>query len=331
MSRDYYIHKRQNGIYYVEFIDKASGKKLSARSTLEMDKIKAQVKAELWRVNGVPTGRMKKPRPIEEAAGIESIIRSIGKADLNADDALRIVEKLKYMGLIDISAVKNTGRGAVLFVQFLESFWDFDTSEYIQDKLSHGYRFTRRYARECQNRLKAELVPFFGDKKLNCVTTDDLEKLSNQLAARNLATSTINQILLICCTPLKWASNKKFIPTNPAVGLTKFSITNKERGILKEYEIRDVFYSVEWKDKRARVASLVSASTGAREGEILALRPSDIVGDFINIAHSYSPFDGLKCPKNGKKRDVLLQPFAREALLDLLKDNPHDVDDPLKS
>jgi hypothetical protein len=98
MSRDYYIHKRPNGIYYVEFIDKANGKKLSARSTRETELLKAQVKAELWLVNGVPTGRMKKPRPLEEAAGIEGIIRSIGKAELNADDAIRIVEKLKTLG-----------------------------------------------------------------------------------------------------------------------------------------------------------------------------------------------------------------------------------------
>jgi hypothetical protein len=79
MSRDYYIHKRQNGIYYVEFIDKVSGKKLSARSTGKSEPLKAQVKAELWLVNGIPTGRMKKPRPIEETAGIESILRAIGR------------------------------------------------------------------------------------------------------------------------------------------------------------------------------------------------------------------------------------------------------------
>ena len=89
MSRDYYIHKRQNGIYYVEFIDKTSGKKMTARSTGETDKIKAQVKAELWKVNGIPTGRTRKPRPIEEAAGIEAVIRTIRKSDFNSDDCNR--------------------------------------------------------------------------------------------------------------------------------------------------------------------------------------------------------------------------------------------------
>jgi integrase len=273
---------------------------------------------------------MKNPRPIVEVAGIENIIKLIRKSELNTDDALRIVSLFKSMGLIDISAVKNTGRGAIPFVQFLETFWDYNKSEYIQDKLAHGYRFSRCYAHECQKRIKRELKPYFGNKKLNCVTTDDLKKLSKQLADRELATSTINQILLICCTPLKWCYKQKIIPADPCEGLTKFSIKNKKRGVLTLEEARLLFYTHKelWDDKRAYVASLISAATGARQGECLALRRSDIGEDTINIAHSYAPIDGLKCPKNGETRNIPLLPIARDALLDLLKDNPHNVDDP---
>ena len=327
MRREYYLHKRKSGVYYVEFTDKASGKKLSARSTGETDKVKAQVKAELWKIQGIPTGRLGRPRPIEEAAGVESAIKAIRRAALNPDDALRVVSALKSMGLIDVAAVKSTGRGAIPFAEFLESFWDYDKSEYIRDRLSHGYRFSRRHAHECRKRLNADLKPFFGGKRLDCVTTDDLRRLSIQLSERGLATSTINQILLICCTPLKWAFNEKIIPSNPAVGLTKFSVTNRERGVLTEAEAAAVF-ATDWKDKRAFVASLVAATTGARQGECLALRRSDIGADTVNIAHSYSPLDGLKCPKNGHRRIVPLLPEVRDALLDLLSDNPHNTTDP---
>ena len=327
MRREYYVHKRKNGIFYVEYVNAENGKKLSARSTGEKDKIKAQVKAELWLVNGVPTGRLKKPRPIVEAAGIESIIRSIRKSELIAEDALRIVSTLKSMGLIDVSAVKNTGQGAVPFIQFLETFWNYDESPYIKDKLAHGYRFGRHYARECLKRLTKDIKPFFGDKKLNCVTTDDLKKLTNQLADRGLSTSTINQTVLICSTAIKWAFNEKIIPANPVIGLTRFSVTTKERGILTEAEAAAIF-TVDWKDKRAFVASLVAATTGARQGECLALRHSDIGVDTINIAHSYSPVDGLKLPKNNRQRIVPLLPEVRAAILDLQKDDPHESDDP---
>ncbi|MDR0475236.1 MAG: tyrosine-type recombinase/integrase [Treponema sp.] len=327
MRREYYIHKRKNGVFYVEFASPENGKKLSARSTGETDRVKAQAKAEFWLLSGVPTGRLKKPRPLLEAAGIEAVIRAIRKSELNSDDALRIVSALKSMGLIDIAAVKDTGRGAAPFIQFLETFWNYDGSPYIRDKLAHGYRFSRHYARECQKRLAKDIKPFFGGKKLNCVTTDDLKDLSNLLAGRGLATSTINQTVLICTTALKWAFNEKIIPANPAAGLTRFSVTNKERGVLTEAEAAAVFSAV-WKDKRAFTASLVAVTTGARQGECLALRRSDIGGDTINIAHSYSQVDGLKLPKNNRKRIVPLLPEVRAALLDLLKDNPYESGDP---
>jgi integrase len=259
--------------------------------------------------------------------GIEGIIKAIQKTAIDADDALRIVSALRNRGLIDIVAVKNTGRGAASFVGFLESFWDYDTSEYIRDKLSHGHRFTRYYTYGCQKRLAKYIKPFFNDKKLNCITTDDLKRLSHQLADMALATSTINQIMLVCCTPLKWAFNEKIIPENPVTALTRFSVSNKERGILTEAEAEAVF-SLPWKNKKAFVASLLAATTGIRQGECLALRRSDIGETTLNIAHSYSSIDRLKCPKNGHKRIVPLLPEIRTALLDLLEDNPHNVDNP---
>jgi integrase len=324
--RRYYLHTRYNGIFYVELVTQ-EGRKLAARSTGKTTRDEALLVVAEWLKNGVPTGRKRKPRPVDTVMGLDGILRAVRIVHMDGDEALRIVNSLKDRGLIDIAAVNATGRGAVPLVQFLENFWDYDHSAYIKDRLSHGYRFSRRYAHECQKRLKSDIAPFFKDKKLSCVTTEDLKTLSNQLDDRGLSTSTINQALLIVCTPLKWAFNEKIIPVNPAVGLTRFSITNKERGVFTEAEAAEVF-SVEWEDKRAFVASLVAATTGARSGECLALRRNDIGKDRLNIQHSYSAMDGLKAPKNGHKRVAPLLPEVRAALLDLLRDNPHQVDDP---
>ena len=45
-----------------------------------------------------------------------------------------VVSALKGMGLIDIVAVSNSGRGAVSFAEFVEQFWDYDNSEYIKSQ-----------------------------------------------------------------------------------------------------------------------------------------------------------------------------------------------------
>jgi integrase len=327
MRRDFYLHKRHGGIFYVEFVDPQTGRKLPARSTGERDRDKAILKIAAWKADGLPTGRRRRPRPLEVAAGLDAVLKSIRKTDLDGEDALRIVGVLKDRGLVDIAAVRADGPGAVPFARFLEDFWDFDKSEYIQDKLSHGHRFSRCHAHRCQNHVKSALAPFFGDKKLNLVTAADLKKLSNRLAGRGLSTATINQYMLMATTALKWAFNQKAIPSDPSVGLTRFSVTNRERGVLTEAEAMELF-RVEWEDKRAFVASLVAATTGARSGECLALRRGDIGEDILHIRHSYAPLDGLKSPKNGLRRRVPLLPEVRTALLGLLRENPHRVEDP---
>ena len=59
------------------------------------------------------------------------------------------------------------------------------------------------------------------------------------------------------------------------------------------------------------------------------MRRSSIGDDTLNIAYSYAPIDGLKeGTKNGETRIIPLLPFVKTALLDLLNDNPHNIDDP---
>ena len=178
MPRNYYLHKHTNGIFYVEFINPENGKKLTAKSTGVKDRLDAEVQAKLWLANGMPTGKQKASKPIVEAASLETIIKAIRKSDLNADDALKIVSALKSLGLIDISAVKTTGRGAVPFIQFLESFWNYDTSEVHSRQTGAWVSVCTPPCHECVKRLEKDIKPFFGDKKLNAVTVDDLKGLT---------------------------------------------------------------------------------------------------------------------------------------------------------
>ena len=84
----------------------------------------------------VPTGRQRKPHTLELAAEMGSILRAIRKADLFSEDAIRIVNALKERGLIDVLAVKS-GKGSVLFTEWLETFWDYHASPYVKEKLTH--------------------------------------------------------------------------------------------------------------------------------------------------------------------------------------------------
>lgn len=133
--RRYYLHTRHHGIFYAELVS-PEGYKLTAHSTGTRDRDEALLKVAEWLKSGIPTGRLRKPRPMAVATGLEAILKSIRKTGLNGDDAMQIVSLLKSQELVDIPVIK-VGKGNVLFTDFLERFWDYDKSPYVRNKLAH--------------------------------------------------------------------------------------------------------------------------------------------------------------------------------------------------
>jgi integrase len=320
--RRYYLHTRYNGIFYAELVDPATGRKLAARSTGTRNRDEALLAVAKWLETGIPTGRARKPRTLETATGIENILRSIRKTDLDSDNALRIVQALKDRGLIDIAAVKS-GKGAVSFTEFLEEFWDYTASPYVKEKLAHGHSLGKRHCYESMGRFNRYWKLAFQGRPLNSITRQDLKDFSLGLAEGGLlASASINKIVAVGTTCLSWAFREGMIPVDPTEGLVSFSGKTKEREVLTPQEAQALF-ARDWKDKRAYTGNLLAMTTGLRSGEVLALRKSDIEEKTLNIRHSWSDFDGLKTPKNGESRRVPLLPEVREKLLALAGENPH--------
>jgi integrase len=322
--RRYYLHTR-NGIFYAELVS-PEGRKLAARSTGTTTEDEALLVVADWLKNGVPSGRDRKPRPAEAVMALDGILKAVRKADLNGDDALRIVEALKGRGLIDVSPAKS-GASSRLFVEFLEAFWDYNASPYVRERLAHGYSIGKRHCYECLNKVRLHYAPAFAGRPLAGITRQDLKEFSLSLKDKGYSASSINQILLCGSTALSWAFQEEIIPLNPVAKSARFSGKAKKRGVLTPQEAEAVF-NAPWKDKRAYAGNLLSLTTGLRSGEILAVRKSDIEERLLSVGHSWSFIDGLKSPKNGEQRNVPLYPEVREALMELLAENPHQAADP---
>jgi integrase len=325
--RRYYLHTRHHGIFYAELVT-TEGCKLTARSTGTRDRDEALLTIAEWLKSGIPTGHLRKPRPMEVATGLEAILKSIRKTGLNGDDALQIVSLLKAQELIDIPVVK-AGKGNVLFTDFLEKFWDYEKSPYVREKLAHGHSIGKTHCYDMSNRVRSAWIPALKGRTLSSITKADLKEFSLALSDKGLAPGSINRTMLVGTTALSWAFQEGMIPTNPTGGLVRFSGKTKKRGVLTPKEAAAVF-SIPWKDKRAYAGNLLSITTGLRSGEVLALRNSDIslVGNVLFIKHSWSSADGLKTPKNGEDRKVPLLLKVREKLVELIQENPHKVVDP---
>ena len=166
--RRYYLHTRHNGTIYAELVDPQTGVKLTARSTGTRNRDEALLKIAEWLKSGIPTGRVRRPRTLEAAVGIENILKAIKRTELNSDDAVRIVQALKERRLIDIAAVKS-GKGIIPFTEFLEELWDYVASPYVREKRAHGHSIGKRHCYESMSRFKRYWQPAFQDRPLNSI------------------------------------------------------------------------------------------------------------------------------------------------------------------
>jgi integrase len=324
--RRFYLYERR-GIFYAALINQETGKPLPGKSTGKRDRDSALLVIAGWLKNGIPQDRGGQPRTIEHIADFKAIMKAVGSADLSADEALIIAKALKARGLLDVG-ITRAGPGRRELVPFLLDFWDFDKSDYIRDKLIHGHRITRRYCHEAVLIIARHWKPHFTSRALNDVTRQDLREFSLALHEGGKAAKTINNILLMGTTAIKFAFTEGMIPADVTTGLTLFTGGGTQRDVLTEEETGALF-AVTWNDGRTYAGALLAATAGLRSGEVRAIRRSDIGELILNVAHSFSDFDGLKTPKNGEARRVPLLPEVRGLLMELLAENPHaDIEDP---
>ncbi len=321
MRRRYYLYKRSTtGIFYCEFVD-PEGRRLSPRSTRKSNRDEAMLCVAQWLNEGLPS-RDGTKRSLSEVATAEKLIRTIRSVPLSKNDAVSILNELKARGLIEVEVKKDEIPESELLSAFLERFWNYEISPYIAERLAHGQRATKRHCEDMYGRSK-EIIAILGALlRVNEVKRSHLITLGLELKKQGLAAATINKDLSAITTPLRWLAANETIPTDPTRGIRSFAGPSKKRGILEASEVRAIF-STQWEDERARVASLTSATTGARLGEVLAIRSEDIGEDRLFIRHSFSLKDGLKSTKNGEAREVPLLPIVREALLNLEAKSPH--------
>ena len=336
--KSFYLYKQKGGIYYAEYIDPSTHRRCAKRSMGTTNKEEALAKA--WAL--LPEVQNKKDKPSD----VMNIISTLSKKIISHEEGVMlhalILDKCPELRPASqayetaIVVAEPTKRTPLL--AYIANFWDFEKSDYVQDKLAHGQRIGKRYCYERRNHLKYWQEFFTKDVTLEGLTVTQLREFERYLQKRHenkklknsngkpigpLSTMTMKNIIQCGGISFKWAVRQGYIATNPEAALTKYSPVAKERGILSPEEARELFKHGQWEDERYRTASLLAMITGMRLGEIQALRRCDIGDDMIYVRRSWSSNDGLKCPKNGKERKVPLPPEVRNKLMNLVAKNPH--------
>ena len=287
--RRFYLYKRHKAkgeYWYVCFLDKETGRQMTAKS---IDCLK-------------------------ERMGIMDFAHITRK-----EEAAVIANKALESGII------FSNNDNILFEDWCRDFWSWDKSEYIAlrnnlQKNSIG----KEYAYNMLKNFEKNIVPLIpkGLKLVN-VTTQILDKMTKALYKTEKTSGTIKVIIYSFSIPLKEAYRLGLILHNPADKLLTSSGNEKDRGVLTKEELgRIVRYLNDHKNDifpSYRLGILLAASTGMRLSEIRAVNTADFVECEVNgyekllIRHSIGYLSGVKGTKGKYDRAILVdREFAEE-------------------
>ena len=208
-----------------------------------------------------------------------------------------------------------------VFCDFLYTFWDYDTSEYIKEKITEGKHPKKSHPLEMRGIIDRYFKPFFKQTLLCEITEEKLTeflvflrtkkslvKKTNKEPKIGLSASTVKQARNAAVVPLRFAKRKKIIKSFDFDAVIKPNGDYVERGILNHDQVEALF-KLEWRDIRAYLICKIASQTVMRIGEIRALRICDVFEDRINVQHNWSENDGGQtCTKNRANRTIPILP-----------------------
>ncbi|GHV84038.1 hypothetical protein AGMMS50212_13780 [Spirochaetia bacterium] len=325
--RQFYLHPRA-GVYYVQFVDQATKRCLSARSTGKNNRDEAIAVVSLWLRDGIPPPLPKKvakrvARPLTIELSTNQVLAELKKAELSAADVSKI-EKILMGKELALRIIRSNSTEAETVVGFLIRFWDYEQSPYVEEKHSHKVSIGLTHTKHSLERVNRYWEPYFKGKLLGEITRKDIKDFSVELSKnnQNLSPLTLKQILRVGVTAFRWAHANGLIPIDPTQALPAYSSKARKRDVLSPQEAYDLF-QLQWNNDVYKLVNMVAMTTGLRIGEILAIKNEDIGEDFLSITKSYSIIDGLKSTKTDEDRTVPVIPQIRDAMRILGRINPH--------
>ena len=235
------------------------------------------------------------------ADGTRSAARSLGTS--SKAEAMRRARRLWREGYFEREGRQKPK--APLFKEFAEALLE-PGSEFLLWKEATGRKPAPSTLASYRQLLSTHLVPRFGGMRLPDITPALVKEWVLE-KREEVAPKTGNNALSVLNIIMKAAVEKGHIAKSPAEGLGYRKADRKERSLLSVKEIAAI-YRASWPSESARRLFLTLAVTGMRAGEAIALSPSDVLPDRLNVSRSYSAKFGMGPTKTRARRVVPIPP-----------------------
>ena len=218
---------------------------------------------------------------------------------------------------------KKSYSGGMTFADYSENWWVWEKCQYVRGRLlsssSQKQLISRRHADDNRRILENHILPYFQKYRISKISTGVVEGFKLALQDKGLSRKRIINILSCLRVMISEGYRLGYIEKNPFDAVNPLAVDEREGGVLTINEVRRLFdpANIEkiWQGHLLyRAINMFAAVSGARQGEILALRDEDLKDGYVHIAHSWSMKYGLGPTKTRQERDIPLPSKVAEAL-----------------
>ena len=204
--------------------------------------------------------------------------------------------------------------------EYADGFFDFEKSPYFKERRKQA-DITMSYADTKQKIVRNQLLPHFGEMRLDAITPEAIEKWQDSLLEKGMKHNTINNCFGTLQIILKWALKRKVIETDPMLTLQRLIKNKTKREILTRAEFSKLF-SQNWReiwgdDFMICTANKLAAYTGMRSAEIRGLRGVNVHEDHIFVCEQYHKKYGLTKTKTKTEDGIPILPAVAADLMKL--------------
>jgi len=175
--------------------------------------------------------------------------------------------------------------------EYAEGWWDLKTCEYLKSRQARR-KITGTYAQLGKGILERNILPAFGKKRLDSITSYDIDAWMVTYVQRGFSGLTVNRMMAILRTMLNQAVKKGLIERNPCDTVEPTTVAKKTVEILRPEEVRRLFDVKDgpclWKGELHYVANMLSATTGLRIGEVLGVQGRFVFEDYIEVGKQFN-------------------------------------------
>ncbi len=210
------------------------------------------------------------------------------------------------------------------FKEFSVGWWDMKTCEYLKSRMARR-KISTSYARHGKRNLEKHLIPAFGNKRLNEITSHEIDVWMVSNLEKGRAANSVNLMYTILKVMLGVAVRKGLIEKNPCAQVQRAAVRRNKVEIMTIEEVKRLFDPEQlecvWREELHYTLSMLAATTGMRLGEIQGLRADSVYADFVEVVRQYNSFREVTDTKTHDTRYVTIPAVVARGFSRLMEVN----------